>query len=115
MHERIETIVGMLKDMGYTDRYVEDHWGDNWRDRRWFDKSAPDSSILQVITGNQYTRINLTDAKSDRPFALIQYVSTEHPVFPKCGFADHTETRKTMDEIVSIIRQLATFDRQEAA
>src|ERR1700735_2442689 len=106
MDDRIKELVRILKDMGYTDRYVEDHWGDNWRERRWYDKSAPDSSILQVITGNNYTRINLTDAASDMPFAVMSYVSWEHPMFPKCGFSTHQEARVTMVQVIAVIKHV---------
>jgi hypothetical protein len=110
MDDRMKKLVGMLREKGYTDRYVEEHWGEQWKKRRWFDvEMAADNSILQIITANQYTRINLTRPNSARPFAFMRYVSWDHAVFPKCAFRRHQETRKTMRHIVSVVEKLATF------
>jgi hypothetical protein len=116
MDDRMKKLVGLLREKGYTDRYVEEHWGEQWSKRRWYDvEGAADNSILQIITANQYTRINLKDAASERPFELMQYSSTEHPVFPKCGFNGRPETRETMDAIVSVIKRLGRFSGDEVA
>ena len=115
MDERIGRLVGMLKKMGYTDRYVAEHWDGGWRDKRWFDLSAPDSSILQIITADVYTRINLTDAASEQPFALIQYVSAGYPERPKTDFHHYPEVRRTMEQILRVVADLGNFDQVEAA
>jgi|GEM_PF-4979335 hypothetical protein len=116
MDKRMKRLVRMLRKKGYTDRYIERDWSDQWAKRRWYDvEGAADNSILQIITANQYTRINLKDASSQRPFELMQYSSTEHPVFPKCGFKGRAETRETMDAIVSVIKRLGRFSGDEIA
>lgn len=105
MDTKMQQLAGLLEAAGYTQRYIEDHWENAWRKRRWYGFEAPDSSILQIITKNTYVRITLM---RDGSWRFGRYVSKQYPRRPKTDFFLNPFIRdlKTYDEIVEYVRRL---------
>jgi len=114
MDARMRKLAASLKQIGYTDRLVPEHWNGSWQVRRWFSFDAPDNSILHVITANEYARITLT---APGHFTFRKYVSTKYPTRPKTEFVidPYGQLETPFEEIVHFVESLATYEQQEAA
>src|SRR6185369_5647106 len=110
MDARIARLIDTLKASGYSDRYVPEQWSDNWCERLWYGFEGVSESILQIITGNVYTRV--VDVGEDEPLMCLQYRSADHPALPKTDFyRDHTPVpvRKSLEEVLRFIPGLETL------
>jgi len=116
MNTRFAEMIATLKASGYTDQHVHDHWGRNWRDKRWFGFEGTSETILQIITANVYIRV--VDVGKDVPFLCLQYEPVEHPALPKTAFyrdKSPTVTRKSPDDILRLFSGLIQLETKEAA
>ena len=115
MDARIEQLIQQLQSLGYTDKYVEDHWERDWRGKRWYGFEGTSVTIFQIVTANVYTRIVVLDKES---FAFFQYPSEKHPGRPKTDFycdAELVSTRRKLNDLPKLVRDLEFLAQEEEA